>query len=198
MLTGLLIADRGEAELFGNPVGSQGAKRILGFSPQETSTAGNLTVEENLLFMAELYGIDSVKSRAAELIGQLGLTEYRHKRSKNLSGGLRRRLSIGMAIITEPQILFLDEPTLGLDVLARRELWRFLTELREKKNLTILLTTHYMEEAEVLSDRIGVMTDGLMCAVGTLDELRNTVGLPADARLEDVFVQFVEGGRKDA
>lgn len=193
MLTGLLDADEGKAELFGNPAGSQEAKRVLGFSPQETSTAGNLTAEENLAFMAELYGMDSVKSRVKKLTAQLGLTEHARKRSKNLSGGLRRRLSIGMAIITEPRILFLDEPTLGLDVLARRELWRFLTDLKISRNLTILLTTHYMEEAEALSDRIGIMTNGTMQAIGTLDELRKTADLSADARLEDVFVKLSEG-----
>ena len=167
---------------------------MIGLSPQETSTAGNLTVRENLIMTAKIYGFRDAARRADDIIGRLGLNEYANRRSKQLSGGLRRRLSIGMGIVTEPKVLFLDEPTLGLDVLARRELWRFIEEL--KQSVTVVLTTHYMEEAEALSDRIAVMTDGSVKASGTLAELRGFVGCAADASLETVFIKLAEGGER--
>jgi len=194
MLTGLLRPDSGEARLFGEAAGSQAAGRILGLSPQETASAGNLTAEENFMLMARLYGIGNAREHTEEMLDVLGLTEHRHKRSKNLSGGLRRRLSIGMALIAQPRVLFLDEPTLGLDVLARRELHALIVSLKQTKKMTVFLTTHDMEEAELLSDRIAVMMNGQLRAVGTLEELRQIVQAPYDARLEDVFVKFAEGG----
>lgn len=194
MLTGLLKPDEGHAEICGYPAGSPEAARMIGLSPQETSTAGNLTVRENLILTAKIYGFRDAAHRADEIIEQLGLNEYADRRSKLLSGGLRRRLSIGMGIVTEPKVLFLDEPTLGLDVLARRELWRFIEEL--KQTMTVVLTTHYMEEAENLSDRIAVMTDGAVKAEGTLAELRELGGCAPDASLETVFIKFAEGGER--
>ncbi|MBE6709881.1 MAG: ATP-binding cassette domain-containing protein, partial [Ruminococcaceae bacterium] len=171
----------------------------IGLSPQETSTAGNLTVRENLILTAKLYGFRDAVRRADEIIERLGLNDYANRRSKLLSGGLRRRLSIGMGIVTEPKVLFLDEPTLGLDVLARRELWRFIEEL--KQSMTVVLTTHYMEEAERLSDKIAVMADGSVKAAGTLAELREISGCAPDASLETVFIrltigQSAEGGER--
>jgi len=192
MLTGLLRPDGGRAEICGCPAGSADAAPLVGLSPQETSTAGNLTVRENLILTAKLYGFRDAASRADDIIGRLGLTECAGRKSKHLSGGLRRRLSIGMGIVTEPKVLFLDEPTLGLDVIARRELWKFIGEL--KKSVTVVLTTHYMEEAEALSDRIAVMVNGRVKASGTLAELRAVSGCAADERLENVFLRLAEGG----
>lgn len=192
LLTGLLTPDGGHAGICGYPAGSPEAAHRIGLSPQETSTAGNLTVRENLIMTAEIYGFRDARRRADGIMERLGLTEYAGRRSKNLSGGLRRRLSIGMGIVTEPEVLFLDEPTLGLDVIARRELWRFIEEL--KKTMTIVLTTHYMEEAEALSDTVAVMASGRMIASGTLDELRDAAGCAADERLENVFLRLAEGG----
>ncbi|MBQ8185252.1 MAG: ABC transporter ATP-binding protein [Clostridia bacterium] len=189
MLTGLLTPDSGTAFLASHPMGSDAAARIIGLSPQETSTAPNLTVAENLIMTASVYGMDSPESRAAELMERLSLTDHRNKRSKHLSGGLRRRLSIAMGIIHEPEILFLDEPTLGLDVLARRKLWSLVNELR--RSMTILLTTHYMEEAEALSDTIAVMDHGHLLACGTMEELRQLTGLVS---LEDIFVSLAQKG----
>jgi len=194
MLTGLLRPDGGRAEICGCPAGSADAAPLVGLSPQETSTAGNLTVRENLILTAKLYGFRDAASRADDIIGRLGLTECAGRKSKHLSGGLRRRLSIGMGIVTEPKVLFLDEPTLGLDVIARRELWKFIEEL--KKSVTVVLTTHYMEEAEALSDRIAVMVNGRVKASGTLAELRAVSGCAADERLENVFLRLAEGGEE--
>lgn len=189
MLTGLLTPDSGTASLCSHLIGSAAAKSVIGLSPQETSTAPNLTVLENLVMTASLYGMDSPKNRAEEIMERLSLAEHRNKLSKHLSGGLRRRLSIAMGILHEPKILFLDEPTLGLDVLARRELWSLVNELRQ--SMTILLTTHYMEEAESLSDTVAVMDHGHLLACGTMDELRRMTGLTS---LEDIFVSFAQKG----
>lgn len=194
LLTGLLRPDGGHAEICGYPAGSAEAARLVGLSPQETSTAGNLTVRENLIMTAKIYGFHDAAHRADGIIDRLGLNEFAGRKSKHLSGGLRRRLSIGMGIVTEPQVLFLDEPTLGLDVIARRELWTFIGEL--KKSVTVVLTTHYMEEAEALSDKIAVMANGAVMASGTLDELRTISGCTADERLENVFLRLAEGGER--
>ena len=194
LLTGLLRPDGGHAEICGYPAGSAEAARLIGLSPQETSTAGNLTVRENLTMTAKLYGFRDAASRADGIIDRLGLSGCAGRKSKHLSGGLRRRLSIGMGIVTEPKVLFLDEPTLGLDVIARRELWKFIEEL--KKSVTVVLTTHYMEEAEALSDNIAVMVNGAVKASGTLAELRAAGGCAADERLENVFLRLSEGGER--
>ena len=192
ILSGLLKPDEGEARIFGYAAGSKEVADIIGLAPQETSTAPNLTVYENLMLIAKLYGIDDPKKHAEETMESFGLTAHRDKRSKHLSGGLRRRLSLGMAVITKPRLLFLDEPTLGLDVISRRELHALIRSMREREKMTVIMTTHYMEEAEALSDRIGIMMEGRMNAAGTMDELRKTSGLPNDASLEDVFVKFRE------
>lgn len=191
MLCGLLKPDSGRGEICSLPLGDEKLKYLIGVSPQETSTAGNLTVEENLIMTAEIYGVKNAREKTEEIITSLGLTEHKGKLSKNLSGGLRRRLSIGMALISSPKVLFLDEPTLGLDVLARRELWNLINSLR--KQMTIVLTTHYMEEAEQLSDKIAIMARGEVRAVGTLDELRISAGLEPKSSLEDVFVELAGG-----
>lgn len=197
VLTGLTPADSGEAEIFGLSITDHGTaaerSRIIGLSPQETSTAGNLTVRENLVMTAKIYGFSDAGARADHVIDKLCLGDYAGRLSKTLSGGLRRRLSIGMGIVTDPSVLFLDEPTLGLDVIARRELWDFIGEL--KKSVTVVLTTHYMEEAEALSDRIAVMSGGIVTAEGTLSELKAAAGLPDSDSLENAFIKLASRPR---
>ena len=185
MLTGLLAPDSGTGEICSHPIGSSAANVSIGYSPQETSTAPNLTVAENLIMTAGLFGLENPKDAAEEIMESLSLTGHRNQYSRHLSGGLRRRLSIGMGIIHRPKVLFLDEPTLGLDVLARRELWDLVDSLRQ--SMTVLLTTHYMEEAEALSDEIAVMCCGKLRASGSLDDLRALTGKES---LEDIFISL--------
>jgi ABC-2 type transport system ATP-binding protein len=151
---------------------SQAVKQKLNISPQETAVAPALSVRENLELIAKIYGMKKIdaKSKAVELMDTFKLTDRADDKAKTLSGGLQRRLSIAMALISEPKIVFLDEPTLGLDVMARRELWKFIKSLKGK--ITVVLTTHYLEEAEELSDRIGIMHEGKLVALGTADELK--------------------------
>lgn len=193
MLTGLAKPSGGDALVYGNSVlhNLDAVKQIVNLSPQETAVAGNLTVKENLIFMAQIYGADSVaaKAKMEKMVEDFSLQDVLNSKAKTLSGGWQRRLSIAMALITEPKILFLDEPTLGLDVLARRELWNFIRKLKGK--MTIVLTTHYMEESEALSDRIAVMVNGEVVECGTLEELEEISG---KNNLEEAFVAIVEGG----
>lgn len=183
MLSCLTIPTRGDGTLMGHSVtkDSHAAKEILAVSPQETAIAPGLTAAENLELMAGIYG--RPRGRAAEVMEQLGLTQWAKQRAKTLSGGWQRRLSIAMALVSEPEVLFLDEPTLGLDVLARRELWGVIRGL--KGHTTIILTTHYLEEAESLADRIGIMNAGRLRAVGTAAELKALAGCE---NFEDAFV----------
>ncbi len=191
MLCGLSKPSEGNAFIFGKSIVKDldEVKAMINLSPQETAIAKNLSVRENLMLMAEIYGFDKVKAKTKvdDVVRQFSLEEVLNSKAKTLSGGWQRRLSIAMALITEPKVLFLDEPTLGLDVLARRELWRIIQKL--KGDITIILTTHYMEEAEALSDRIAIMVKGNMKALGTLEELRQGTGLNS---LEDIFVKIVE------
>ena len=189
MLSGLLAPTSGDAELLGHSIVSEPhrVKANINVSPQETAVCPNLTVLENIEFMAKVYGADGAKARvrAREMLAAFSLEAVEKSRAKTLSGGMQRRLSIAMALISDPKILFLDEPTLGLDVLARRELWGVISSL--KGRVTIILTTHYMEEAEELSDRIGVMTAGKLRAVGTAQELIARTGAK---NFEDAFVKL--------
>ena len=190
MLTCLTKPSEGKAAIMGHDIVKEpdAVKRLVGVSPQDTSVAENLTVKENLEFMADIYLPKEKSGKAVEkTIKAFGLEEFKDKKSKLLSGGYKRKLSIAMAIIGEPKVLFLDEPTLGLDVLARRQLWREIEAL--KKNMTIVLTTHYMEEAQALADRIVIMNEGKVMAIGTLEELENMTGKKG---LEDVFVSIAE------
>jgi ABC-2 type transport system ATP-binding protein len=168
----------------------QSIKSSINISPQETAVAANLSVAENLALIAGIYGQDKKTARQHVGIGasQFRLNDVLHKTAKKLSGGMQRRLSIAMALITNPKILFLDEPTLGLDVLARRELWDSIKALKGK--VTMILTTHYLEEVEALSDRVGVMADGKLLTVGTVAELTVQTGTN---KLEDAFVALVGG-----
>ncbi|HBG17537.1 MAG TPA: ABC transporter ATP-binding protein, partial [Firmicutes bacterium] len=193
MLSCLSKPTRGEAILLGDSIvkNSLAVKEKIGVSPQETAVAPNLTVKENLQLIAELYGDNKKEAvkRANEMIESFGLTEVAKSRAKTLSGGWQRRLSIAMALISNPQILFLDEPTLGLDVIARRELWTIVKKLKGK--ITIILTTHYLEEAEALSDRIGIMSKGELKAVGTVRALM--AGASAQ-NFEDAFITLATDG----
>ena len=169
------------------------AKSVIGVSPQETAVAPNLTAKENLELIAGIHGFGKEKIQASilELAEMLGLGSILKRKAGRLSGGWQRRLSIAMALISEPQILFLDEPTLGLDVLARHELWDVIRAL--KGRVTIILTTHYMEEAEMLADRIGIMKNGRLLAVGAAKELTRVAG--AD-NFEAAFVSIVKEGER--
>lgn len=191
MLSGLTKPTAGDALLLGKSIVKEPeqVKPMLGVSPQETAIAPNLTVLENLEFMAAVYGAENPKTKARDMLKLLGLTPVEKQKAKTLSGGWQRRLSIALGLIGDPKILFLDEPTLGLDVLARRELWQVMEGFRGK--VTVILTTHYLEEAEALSDRIGVMAAGKLCAVGTVQELLAQTGT---GKLEDAFVALAQGG----
>jgi ABC-2 type transport system ATP-binding protein len=164
-------------------------KEILNVSPQETAIAPNLTVKENLEFMAGVYQINDKDIKINELIKQFKLDEVLNKKAKTLSGGWQRKVSIAISLINDPKILFLDEPTLGLDVIARKELWKIINSLKGK--ITIILTTHYMEEAESLSDRIGIMANGKLIDIGTSQEL---IKKTKAKNFEDAFVSIATGG----
>ena len=164
-------------------------KRLISVSPQETAVAPNLSVKENLELICGIHGFSKEKTKAKirELSDQFGLDAVLRRKAGVLSGGWQRRVSIAMALISEPQSLFLDEPTLGLDVIARHDLWNLIRALKGK--ITIVLTTHYMEEAKALSDRIGIMKNGKLLAVGTVDELNR---LAETNDFETAFVSIVE------
>lgn len=195
MLTCLTKPDGGDAIVNGNSIITNPAavKNIIGVSPQETAVAPNLSVKENLELMCGVHGFGKRKKeeKIRELAEQFDLTGILSKKARKLSGGWQRRLSIAMALISEPEILFMDEPTLGLDVLARSELWDNIRALKGK--ITIILTTHYMEEAEALSDRIGIMRDGKLLALGTAEEIKAQAG---KEKFEDAFVAIVKGAAK--
>ncbi|MBR6578922.1 MAG: ABC transporter ATP-binding protein [Clostridia bacterium] len=170
---------------------SEKVKRLIGVSPQETAVAPNLSVKENLELICGIHGFSKEKTAAKidELSSQFNLESVLTRKSGKLSGGWQRRVSIAMALISEPEILFLDEPTLGLDVIARHDLWDTIRGLKGK--VTIILTTHYMEEAEALSDRIGIMKDGRLLAVGKVEELNAKAGTDD---FETAFVSIVKEG----
>ncbi|MBE5782546.1 MAG: ABC transporter ATP-binding protein [Clostridiales bacterium] len=195
MLSCLSRPTLGNAYLAGKSILSDGAqvKKMIAVSPQETAVAPHLTALENLELMAGVHGFSKEKTRAKcrEMTEQFGLEEILSKRAGKLSGGWQRRLSIAMALITEPQILFLDEPTLGLDVLARSDLWDAIRALKGK--ITVILTTHYMEEAEALSDRVGIMKSGKLLALGTPEALKKQAGTE---KFEEAFIQIIKGDIK--
>ena len=192
LLSCLASPSAGEAWLGGHSIleNAQEVKRVIGVSPQETAVAKKLSVCENLQFMAEIRGFQKQEAlkRVEKMIEEMGLAEVAARRAGTLSGGWQRRLSIAMALIGDPQILFLDEPTLGLDVIARSELWELIRSL--KGRVTIILTTHYMEEAEALSDRIAMMKDGKLLLCDTPDEIKKTTGTGS---IEQAFIKVVKG-----
>ena len=163
-------------------------KEMLSVSPQETAIAPNLTVLENLRFFAAVYG-KTDEENLRRIISTFSLEEVLNRRAKTLSGGWGRRLSVALALVTEPRVLFLDEPTLGLDVLARRELWDIIRALRGK--ITIVLTSHYLEEIEALCDRVAILASGKLLDIGTVAEIKARTGMET---FEDAFVATVEKG----
>ncbi len=192
MLSCLCRPTAGEAYLLGKSItqDTEAVKALIGVSPQESATAPNLTVYENLALVVRLHGLskECAQTRIAELTKLFSLDAVMKQKSKTLSGGWQRRLSIAMALVSEPRILFLDEPTLGLDVLARRELWGLIQGL--KGRVTVVLTTHYLEEAEVLADHVAIMANGTLRAYGSVDELK--AHAVAD-NFEDAFVTLAKG-----
>lgn len=191
MLSALILPTDGSIKINGLDIvkDKQKIKEILNVSPQETAIAPNLSVIENLEFMAGVYRIPNKKEKLDELIRLFKLDEVLGQKARTLSGGWQRKVSIAISLINDPKILFLDEPTLGLDVIARKELWAVIKNLKEK--ITIILTTHYMEEAESLSDRVGIMAKGELVAVGTPEELIERSGTES---FEDAFVKIATGG----
>lgn len=192
MLSGLILPTSGSITIQNMDIEKDvyKIKEILNVSPQETAIAPNLTVKENLEFMAGVYQISNKDSKISQLIEQFKLDEVLNKKAKTLSGGWQRRVSIAISLINDPKILFLDEPTLGLDVIARKELWNVINSLKGK--ITIILTTHYMEEAENLSDRVGIMANGYLVDIGTVSEL---IKKTKAKNFEDAFVHIATGGK---
>ncbi len=187
ILCGLIPFDGGKVEIFGSDMQKEPdkVKTLTDISPQETSVAPNLTVKENLEFFARIYGksIENVD----RIIDEFSLNEVASKRAKTLSGGYARRLSIAIALVSEPRLLLLDEPTLGLDVLARRELWKIIKGLKER--ITIILTTHYLEEIEELCDRVGILKNGEKLFDGTVEQLKTETD---ETTFENAFVKLLE------
>ncbi|MBQ3597407.1 MAG: ABC transporter ATP-binding protein [Clostridia bacterium] len=179
--SGLVVVDGNDLDT--NP---QEIKRIVDISPQETSVANNLTVKENLQFFANIYG-ESDQKFIDSIVQTFKLFDVMEQRAKTLSGGYKRRLSIAIALISKPKILFLDEPTLGLDVFARRELWGIISKLKGK--VTVILTSHYLEEIEHLCDRVAILSKGKILNVGTIDQIKENAKA---VTFEDAFVKLVE------
>ena len=192
MLSCLTYPTKGDAYLFEKSIknDTKDVKSLIAVSPQETAIAQGLSVEENLKLICGINGFsrEKQKKRIDEAFHLLGLKDVKDKRAGKLSGGYQRRLSIAMALISEPRILFLDEPTLGLDVLARSDLWDIIRSL--KGRVTIILTTHYMEEAEALSDRIAIMRNGRLVACDTAAKLKSIAGTDS---FEEAFIRIVKG-----
>lgn len=162
-------------------------KEIIDISPQETAIANNLTVKENLEFFAHIYNKEATEI-ANEIVEDLNLGEVLNQRAKTLSGGYKRRLSIGISLISQPKILFLDEPTLGLDVFSRRELWQIIKKL--KKKTTIILTSHYLEEIEHLCEKVAILSNGKIMRVGTIEEIKQITNKDS---FEEAFIKLLEG-----
>ncbi|MBQ2756957.1 MAG: ABC transporter ATP-binding protein [Clostridia bacterium] len=195
MLTCLSAPTEGDALLLGKSICEEPAavKSLIAVSPQETAVAPGLSVRENLALICGVHGLKGEEKNAKikVLAAQLGLDGILDRRAGKLSGGWQRRLSIAMALISDPQILFLDEPTLGLDVLARSELWDIIKAL--KGRVTVILTTHYMEEAEALSDRIAILRDGRLLCCDSAENIKKRAGTD---RFEEAFVRIVKGGEQ--
>ena len=195
MLSCLSEPTSGDAFLLGKSIKSESTevKSLIAVSPQETAVAKGLSVKENLDLMCGVHGFDKKKreEKINELTELLELKGIMNKKAGKLSGGWQRRLSIAMALISEPKILFLDEPTLGLDVLARSDLWDIIRAL--KGRITIILTTHYMEEAEALSDRVAIMKDGKLITCDTVAAIKKAADTD---NFEEAFVRIVKGVTK--
>ena len=188
ILCGLTTKSAGEVYIDGLNLDTQidSIKEIIDISPQETSIANNLTVKENLEFFANIYSNKDINVN--EVVDIFKLNDVLNQRAKTLSGGYKRRLSIAIALISKPRILFLDEPTLGLDVFARRELWQIIKKLQ--KHITIILTSHYLEEIENLCDRVAILSHGKLLQIGTVEEIKQITNTE---NFEDAFIKLVEG-----
>jgi ABC-2 type transport system ATP-binding protein len=193
-LCGLTKPTAGDAFILGDSIlgDMSRIKRAIALSPQETSVAPNLTVSENLAFFAAIYGYDAAQTRERvdQFIADFGFEEIASKRVKTLSGGWQRRLSLAIALISDPQIIFMDEPTLGLDVLARRELWQTIKKLKGK--VTVIITSHYLEEIESLCDRVAIMVKGNVLTCSTVEEIKKQSG---ENNFEDAFVKIAGEGK---
>ncbi|MCL6517960.1 MAG: ATP-binding cassette domain-containing protein [Alicyclobacillus sp.] len=205
MLTTLLRPDAGRARVAGYDVSEQPqrVRSAIGYVPQMLSVDGALTGYENLLICARLQGLRPAvrRRRIEEVLAMLGLEDAAHRPVRTYSGGMVRRLEIGQAVLHRPRVLFLDEPTVGLDPVARQGVWEHIERLRQEHGMTVFLTTHYMEEAESLCGRIAIMSRGRVAALGTLAQLRERVGNP-DASLNEIFTHFAghfehQGGLRD-
>jgi len=200
MLCCLLKPTSGKATILGNDTQKDpmAVKQIIDISPQETAVAGHLNAWENLSLICEVYGLskEEIKKRSKELLKLMGLTKRAKDQVRKYSGGMQRRLSIAMALISDPQVLFLDEPTLGLDPQARRSMWERIEELKGKK--TILLTTHYLEEADALADRIAIIDEGKIVAIGTSQELKDSISdtQVMIAKAKNLTSDIIEGLKK--
>ena len=211
MLCCLLRPSSGTATIMGHDIRKDAlaVKQIIDISPQETALAGNLNAWENLSLIGRSHGIDkaTVRQRSAELLDLMGLRDRSKERVKRFSGGMKRRLSIAMALVSDPQVLFLDEPTLGLDPQSRARLWEEIRQLKGEK--TLVLTTHYLEEADAMADRIAIIDHGKVVTEGTSHELKasiaesNIMRLEADGLTDEVIeelrtlypdIRRVEGG----
>ena len=195
MLSCLTKSTQGDAFLLGKSINNEGdeIKKFIAVSPQETAIARGLTVKENLDLICGIFGFtrEQKNAKITELSTLLGLNSVLNKKTGKLSGGYQRRLSIAMALVSEPKILFLDEPTLGLDVIARSDLWDIIRELKTKT--TIILTTHYMEEAEALSDRVAIMKDGKLLICDTPQNIKDKTNSDT---FESAFIKIVKEARK--
>ncbi len=191
MLSGLTIPSSGDAYIYDYSIKNDmdKIKSLINISPQETAIANNLTVSENLEFVARIYDYskEDAKRKAIELMNKFSLTDRKDDKAKKLSGGFKRRLSIAMALISDPKILFLDEPTLGLDIRSRKDLWNILLNLKGK--ITIIMTTHYLEEVIALADKIAIIDKGQLKISGTLDHLKEQTKLE---NLEDILLSLTE------
>jgi len=187
ILSGLCKKNEGKVHIFDFDIDKNlnEIKKIIDISPQETSVAPNLTVKENLKFFASIY--DVKEDKIDSIISTFKLNEVINQKAKTLSGGWQRRLSIAIALVSSPKILFLDEPTLGLDVLARRDLWKIILSLKGK--ITIILTSHYLEEIEALCDKVAILSKGKLLKIGTIEEIKKNVN---NKSFEDAFVEIVE------
>ncbi len=192
ILSGLIKKDSGDVVIDGYSLDKDlpCIQRIINISPQESAIAPNLSVKENLEFFAGIYDKKD-EDQIQKIIDSFQLNEILHQKAKTLSGGYQRRLSIAVSLVTEPKILFLDEPTLGLDVLARRELWKIIRSLKGK--ITIVLTSHYLEEIEALCDDVAILSKGNVLARGDVDAIKK---IGHSSSFEDAFVSIIEGGIK--
>jgi ABC-2 type transport system ATP-binding protein len=193
MLITLLSPTTGDAIIDGHSISKEAneVRRVIGYVPQMISVDGTLTADENMMLLARLYDIPGKerRQRIDEVLTFLNLKQVSKQLVKNFSGGMIRKLEVGQAILHRPPVLFLDEPTSGLDPLARRNVWEHLLELKKQSKTTIFFTTHYMEEAEEVADRVAIMHLGEIVAKGTVKELKSQTK-KENATLEDAFIYF--------